>query len=77
MKYVIMKLLRVTKLPPSSKQKYIAEFKKDNGKINKCDYCGSIIKKDKKFEKILEESKGALNRLNQRLKKYKENNYED
>ena len=50
---------------------------KNNGKINKCGYCGSIIKKDKKFEKILEESKGALNRLNQRLKKYKENNYED
>jgi len=35
MKYVIMKLLRVTKLPPSSKQKYVAEFKKDNGKIKK------------------------------------------
>ena len=35
MKYVIMKLLRVTKLPRTSKQKYIAEFKMDNGKIKK------------------------------------------
>ena len=35
MKYVIMKLLRVTKLPPTSKQKYVAEFKTDSGRIKK------------------------------------------
>ena len=29
------KLLRVTKLPPTSKQKYVAEFKLKNGKIKK------------------------------------------
>ena len=50
---------------------------KNNGKINKCGYCGNIIKKDKKFEKMLKESEGALKRLTQRLKKYKDNNYED
>jgi len=35
MKYVTMKLLRVTKLPPTSKQKYVAEFKTDSGRIKK------------------------------------------
>ena len=29
---------------------------KNNGKINKCGYCGNIIKKDKKFEKMLKEN---------------------
>ena len=35
MKIVTMKLLRVTKLPSTSKQKYVAEFKTDSGRIKK------------------------------------------